>query len=105
MTHTTPCECGEPAGDHTIDNGMHHVPVCDRCWRDPENIAVEVCVATAVHALAERLPHDVPFTHLATTSVIVMSDAIEASLAARGIAHTPEIATLVVARWNEWYAT
>ena len=99
-----PCECGKPIGIHTVNNGMYHMPVCDACWMDPENIAVEVCVATAAHALATRLPHDVPAAELPTSVLIAMSVALEAAFAARGIKDDGTIVNVVIARWDEWYA-
>ena len=99
-----PCECGKTIGIHTVNNGMYHMPVCDACWMDPENIAVEVCVATAAHALATRLPHDVPAAELPTSVLMAMSDAFCASLAARGIKDDGTIVKVVTARWDEWYA-
>jgi hypothetical protein len=110
MNDHTPCECGQPAltdddGFVTqIFNGMCQMPVCDDCWRDPENIALEVCVQAAIHALAERLPHDVPFARLATPVVTAMSDAADEAYAARGITDDGTIAKLIATRWDEWYA-
>lgn len=105
MNDTVICECGKPAHpDHLIDNGMHHLPVCTDCWMDPENIAVEVCVQTAVFALGARLPHDVKFADLATSVVIAMSDALESAFTERSITDDGTISKLVVARWDEWYA-
>lgn len=105
------CECGAPALTDddgfvtTIWNGMYRIPVCDACWRDPENIATEVTVQVASDALAARLPHDVFYSDLHPGLKEALATHLAASLAARSTTDPDgTVHAHVVDRWNDWYA-
>lgn len=60
MSETVTCECGKPAdAEYTVWNGKDHLPVCNECWRTPECIATEACVAFAIGGDNESLEEKV----------------------------------------------
>jgi hypothetical protein len=84
------CECGKPAHpDRHVWNGMHLMPVCEDCWRDPENIVLEACVQYATDAAAFNPP--------------TLEEAMRVELGFREEPWTPELQALCDARYLEWY--
>ena len=97
------CECGTSPAPRAIDNGKSIVPVCEACWTDPENIAVDVLVDVATRAWVNGSPF-VAHADLDPFVVDCMAIALAAALADRDMADDDgAIARLVAARWNEWY--
>lgn len=81
------CECGKTAGvDLTIWNGMHHMPVCDECWNEPENIVLEACVTFAEN-----------------TSGYSLEECFRLEFGFREIPWTDELQALCDKLYCEWY--
>jgi len=85
----TLCECGAVAdAPLTVYNGMYDLDVCHACWMSPETIATEALV----NAAGADVWND-----------NVVLGAIDVECAARSIAPTISLTTLVLARRAEWY--
>lgn len=99
-----PCECGTAAANY-IWNGMYLMPVCDACWRDPENIAVEVAVGVAECAMVAGERYNVRFADLDDSVADYALRSLSLALVARGMSDGDEgVAAVFLARWDEWYA-
>lgn len=97
------CECGAPA-TAIIDNGKHLVEVCEECWKEPENIAVEVCVDVASFICSQKLEFS-QFSNLDVSALMIFNGSLNSALKARNISDGDSAISHTVARcWNEWYA-
>ena len=110
MTDQPTCECGQPAGENEIYNGMFWLAVCDACYRSDDTIVMLALLDLVDTLITNDIDTTLTFERLhdVTDPNTYLAEAVDPLLAARDIELVGQpyfdLLNQCTTAWNEWYA-